>query len=224
MTDQLGGPLTVKPQAIIFDWDNTLVDSWPVIHDALNTTFRAYDKPEWTLADTKVRVRHSMRDSFPPIFGDVWEEAGEVFYARYAEIHATDVAAADGAAELLATIHELEIYQSVVSNKTGSFLRAEAENLGWTPYFSKLVGALDAPRDKPDPAPVLMSLEPGALLPGPHVWFIGDADIDMTCGANAGCHSILIRPEAPTDGEFPDHPPVMHFSSCHYLCNFLRTL
>lgn len=224
MTDQLGAALKTKPQGIIFDWDNTLVDSWPVIHDALNTTFRAYDKPEWTLSETKSKVRHSMRDSFPPIFGDAWEQAGEVFYARYAEIHATDVVAADGAAELLKTIHALGIYLSVVSNKTGSFLRAEAENLGWARYFSKLVGALDAPKDKPDPAPVLMSLEPGKLSPGPHIWFVGDADIDMTCGANAGCHSILIRPEAPVEGEFSDHPPNMHFSSCHHLCNFLRTL
>ena len=31
--------LNGKPCAILFDWDNTLVDSWPTILDALNTTF-----------------------------------------------------------------------------------------------------------------------------------------------------------------------------------------
>ena len=81
MTDTLGSVLKTKPQGIIFDWDNTLVDTWPIIHDALNTTFRAFDKPEWTLTETKARVRHSLRDSFPPIFGDKWEQAGDVFYA-----------------------------------------------------------------------------------------------------------------------------------------------
>ena len=224
MTDALGSPIRTKPQAIIFDWDNTLVDSWPVIFDALNTTFRAYDKPEWTMAETKERVRHSMRDSFPPIFGDEWEKAGEIFYARYAEIHASQLVAAEGAAELLETIEELGIYQCVVSNKTGSFLREEADNLDWTRFFAKIVGSLDAPRDKPDPAPVFMALEPGEHEPGPHVWFVGDADIDMTFGINTGCHPILIRTEAPARGEFSDHPPAMHFSTCHYLCNFLRTL
>lgn len=224
MLDHKSMMLQAKPRAIIFDWDNTLVDSWPVIHDALNTTFRAFDKPEWTLDETRDRVRHSMRESFPPIFGDKWEKAAEVFYGRYAEIHATQVAAAEGAAELLRTIVGLNIYLSVVSNKTGSFLRAEADNLGWTTHFSKIVGAMDAPKDKPDPAPVHMALAPGNIAPGQHVWFVGDADIDMTCAANTGCQSILIRAEAPKAGEFPEHPPTMHFSSCHHLCNFLLTL
>jgi phosphoglycolate phosphatase len=28
-----------RPRAILFDWDNTLVDSWAVIHEALVVTF-----------------------------------------------------------------------------------------------------------------------------------------------------------------------------------------
>lgn len=224
MTDFIGTELRALPRAMIFDWDNTLVDTWPVIHDALNTTFRAFDKPEWTLEETRDRVRHSMRESFPPIFGDKWESAGEVFYARYEEIHASEVVAAAGAEDLLKTVRKLGIYQSVVSNKTGKFLRAEADNLGWTDYFSKIVGAFDAPRDKPDPAPVMMALAPGNIEPGEDVWFVGDADIDMTCGARVGCQSILVRPSPPGNGEFPEHEPTMHFSSCHHLCNFLLTL
>jgi phosphoglycolate phosphatase len=41
---------TRRPQAILFDWDNTLVDSWATIHDALNFLMRAMDKPEWSMA------------------------------------------------------------------------------------------------------------------------------------------------------------------------------
>tara|TARA_R100001086_G_scaffold137349_1_gene71705 strand:- start:1375 stop:1527 length:153 start_codon:yes stop_codon:yes gene_type:complete len=41
-------PLTL-PRAVVFDWDNTLVDTWPIIHDALNHTFRAWGLREWTL-------------------------------------------------------------------------------------------------------------------------------------------------------------------------------
>ena len=29
------------PKAILFDWDNTLVDSWTVIHHAMTATFEA---------------------------------------------------------------------------------------------------------------------------------------------------------------------------------------
>ena len=29
-----------KPKAIVFDWDNTLVDTWPIIHMAINQTMQ----------------------------------------------------------------------------------------------------------------------------------------------------------------------------------------
>ena len=60
----------VGPRAFLFDWDNTLVDSWPIIHDALNVTLTAFGKEPWSLDETRSRVRKSMRDSFPKLFGD----------------------------------------------------------------------------------------------------------------------------------------------------------
>ena len=59
------------PRAILFDWDNTLVDTWATIHDALNFLMRAMDRPEWSLDETRQRVRLSLREAFPLYFGDV---------------------------------------------------------------------------------------------------------------------------------------------------------
>ena len=56
-----------KPRALIFDWDNTLVDTWPTIHEALRQTFEAMDVEPWTLDQTRQRVRRSMRESFPEL-------------------------------------------------------------------------------------------------------------------------------------------------------------
>ncbi|HIM41740.1 MAG TPA: hypothetical protein EYM35_02600, partial [Rhodospirillales bacterium] len=85
------------PRAILFDWDNTLVDSWPTIHDALNVTLTAFGKEPWILDETRSRVRKSMRDSFPKLFGDKWRDAGDVFYERYAAIHVDKLRPIDGA-------------------------------------------------------------------------------------------------------------------------------
>lgn len=38
-----------KPKAIIFDWDNTLVDSWPVIQHAIDHTMVEMGKEPWGL-------------------------------------------------------------------------------------------------------------------------------------------------------------------------------
>ena len=62
-----------KPKAVIFDWDNTLVDTWPLIHRAINTTMNAMGKEEWSLQKVKDTVHKSMRESFPGIFGDNWQ-------------------------------------------------------------------------------------------------------------------------------------------------------
>ncbi|MEI6986480.1 MAG: hypothetical protein WCK65_10140 [Rhodospirillaceae bacterium] len=36
------------PLAIIFDWDNTLVDSWECLHASINVTLVAMGQRPWT--------------------------------------------------------------------------------------------------------------------------------------------------------------------------------
>lgn len=213
-----------RPKAIIFDWDNTLVDTWPVIHESLRVTFETYGLTPWTLEEAKVRVRKSMRDSFPALFGDQWEEAGKVFYRRFGEIHMEKLEPLPGAETMLKTLSAEGVYLGVVSNKQGPYLRTEADGLDWTRFFGKLVGANDAEADKPNRAPVDLALAPSGIEAGGDVWFVGDADIDIECGQNAGCVSVLVRETAPKPGEFEEIIPKLHFQSCEALCNFVKSM
>jgi len=213
-----------KPKAVIFDWDNTLIDSWPAIHDAQNHTLAHFGQPRWTFEETKTRVRKSMRDSYPQLFGERWREAGEVFYARFEAHHLESLTPLPGAAELLAGLSGDGYYLGVVSNKKGDYLRKEAAQLGWDRYFGRMVGAFDAKKDKPAPEPVDMALEGSGLEKGPDVWFVGDADVDLECAQNAGCVPILVRPDTPRPGEFDSHPPMCYLSDCEALFNLLRRL
>jgi len=213
-----------KPKAIIFDWDNTLVDSWLIIQDALNATFLEYDVPQWTLEETKSRVAKSMRDSFPELFGDAWEEAGKAFYGHFEAIHLDRLSPLPGAAEALAELAGMGIYLGVVSNKTGHLLRAEAEKLGWAAHFGRIVGAADAPRDKPAPDPVHMALDGSGLTPDATVWFVGDARVDMECAVNTGCTPVLMRPEPPVNGEFEGVQPELYLNTPQMLSNFAKNL
>ena len=54
-----------KPDAIIYDWDNTLVDTWPLIKNAINQTLREMNREEWSLEKVRDSVHKSMRESFP---------------------------------------------------------------------------------------------------------------------------------------------------------------
>ena len=134
---------TVKssPDAILFDWDNTLVDTWPVITEALNAALSSFDQEPWSLDEARKRVRLSMRDSFPKLFGEKWEDAAKIFYEHYGKIHKNFVKPIDGIPEMLEELHRSDIYLSVVSNKCGVYLRREVQHLHWAKYFKKLVGA-----------------------------------------------------------------------------------
>ena len=117
---------------------------------------RAFGHPLWTVEDTRNRIRVSLRESFPVMFGPQWEHARDIFHdASRASIcdHVTPNAGA-----LEASGGGDGWPQGVVSNKAGAFLRAEVTHLGWGRYFGSVVGAGDAEADKPDPAPIHLAL------------------------------------------------------------------
>lgn len=203
-----------RPKAILFDWDNTLVNTWPAIHDANNHTLVAMGQAPWAYEETLQRVRRSMRDSFPELFGDQWEKAAKIFYARFEESHIERLEAHEGAEKMLKALVSMGYYLGVVSNKTGKYLRQEVEHLGWGKYFKKVLGAGDAQLDKPNPAPVDLALEGSGIARGKDVWFVGDTDVDLECAFNCKCIGVLIRSQAPMQGEFDDYPPSWYFNNC----------
>ena len=213
-----------RPKAVVFDWDNTLIDSWPTIHAALFETFEAMGHTPWTLQETRRRVRYSMRESFPALFGDRWEEAGAVFHAAFEKLHLATLRPLPGAGDLLAELHGDGVCLAVVSNKTGRYLREEARRLDWAPYFHKMVGAGDAALDKPAEEPVRLALEGSTVEPGAGVWFVGDSGIDMEVAHRTGCVPVLIRQEDRLGEEFVRFQPKVRFDSCIELASCVSTL
>ena len=217
-----GGVL--RPRALLFDWDNTLVDNWDVITDAMNAVYDAFGMPRWTIDEAKAKIRSSMRDAFPITFGERAKEAGRIFSDYFAAHHLERLREMPGAGGLLRGLAGSGLHLGVVSNKRGRFLRLEAERLGWTGHFGRLVGAADAPVDKPAVEPVDLALAASGIPRGSDVWFVGDTDIDMHCAVNAGCLPVLVRREAVQAGEFGAYPPALHLRDCAGLAARLHAL
>lgn len=113
------GQLT-RPKAVILDWDNTLIDSWLAIQDAQNHTFASFGMEPWSLQEIRERVRGSMRDTYPQLFGERWREAGDIFYRRFAERHLETLSPLPGAEQMLEGLYADGFYLAVVSNKKGT--------------------------------------------------------------------------------------------------------
>lgn len=212
--------MNAPPRILLFDWDDTLVDNWGAITEALNAALAAFGLPPWEVAETRARARHSLRESFPAFFGPGWERARDIFYDTLRRIHLEAVKPRPGAAELLAATRHFP--RGVVSNKQGDLLRREVERLGWGGYFGAVVGAQDAPRDKPDPAPFLraLALLGAAGVEPAEVWYVGDTALDMEAARRMGFRAVLLG-DAAHDGGPARAAPDLHFADGYALAAYL---
>jgi phosphoglycolate phosphatase len=209
------------PTVLLYDWDNTLVDAWAGITAALNAAFEAFALPLWSVEDTRNRVRVSMRESFPVMFGDRWEDARDIFYRALTRNHLEHVTPMPGIEAVLQAGSRRP--QAVVSNKNGEFLRREVQHLGWGGFFGPVVGAGDAVADKPDPAPLLLALGRMDVLPDASVWYVGDTALDMQAARAAGVTAVLLG-DAAHDGGVERAAPDRHFHKAGDLASWLRNL
>lgn len=207
-------PTATNPTAIVFDWDNTLVDAWAGIVAALNEVFAQFALPPWTVRQGRERIRGSMRDSFPALFGDNWPDAVAAFAPAMQRVHLGHLAALPGTAAMLDVARAWKL--AIVSNKAGPFLRREVQHLGWNPRFGAVVGAGDCDADKPHPAPIWHALARIGVQPGPAVWYVGDTALDMQTAHAAGCTAVLLGDAAHDGGlalmQKSDCPPGLHFA------------
>ncbi|UPY35407.1 HAD family hydrolase [Sediminicoccus sp. KRV36] len=209
------------PDAILFDWDNTLIDGWAAIEAGLNAAFAAFGKPAWTRTQVLANVRKSLRDSFPEHFGAEWERARDIFYDAVHATHLQVIRPLPATLGMLDALTHLPL--GVVSNKQGPLLRAEAAHLGWQARFRAVVGAGDAVADKPSGAPLHLALGQMGLSAGPHIWYVGDTAIDMQAARAAGCVAVLLG-DAEHDGGIAACAPDMAFSDGLQLAARLHAL
>ena len=131
-----------RPSAVLFDWDNTLVDTWPTIVACYRSTFMALGRTPWTDQEVRDRAHGSLRDHFPVLFGAEADRAEEVFYGTFRRFH-LEVQPLRGAERLLERAASLGCDVAVVH---GDNLRAELKYLGWDRWIVGAVGARDAER------------------------------------------------------------------------------
>lgn len=213
-----------KPKAVIFDWDDTIVDSWPMALQALNTALTSMGHEAWSDAEARRRCGPSARDLFQSVFGEQWVQADKIYYDTYKKIIAEDIRIHRHVEDILKMLAAEKVYMAVVSNKRGSLLREEAARIRFDSYFGRIVGAGDAAADKPDPAPVHMALQDSGIAPDRDVWFIGDSHADMICALNSGCTGILIETKTPPPEMLEKNPPAGRFKEHHNLMEFIKEL
>jgi len=194
-----------KPKAIIFDWDNTLANTWPLITESIDNTMTYMGKEPWGEEKVKGNIHKSMRESFPEIFGDKWEKAGKFYRENYRAIH-LKIEFIEGARELIDRVYMAGITQFVISNKMGPTLRKEVRELGVEDKFFSCIGAGDADFDKPAQNPVDLALMGSGIdLKNDEIWFVGDTLTDVECAFNCNITPVIYAGEGHISKTIPEN-------------------
>ncbi len=183
-----------KLKYALFDWDNTLAESRSSLVSAINLVLEFYHLPMWDEVKKKRDCNLSFKDNFPRIFGDVADEAYELYRQHYLRLMPQQIKTFPYACELLEMLSSLGVQLYIVSNKERILLEKEKELLFPQIYFRKIVCGHEAPADKPSPEQIYFALAeeliPEQITPD-EVWMIGDSPMDSQSALKA--HATAIR-------------------------------
>lgn len=186
--------------AIVWDWDNTLMDTSEIIYQAQRDLFLVYKKTDLPRADAFTLMNKSARDWMPEVFGADWQEAYRFYLERYAA-HISQIKPKPFAKEILAKAQKEGFLSVVVSKKMRYIIHREALSFDLNNYLTRIIGSGDAKEDKPSIVALKTALDG---LDIDKVIVIGDAVVDMKMAKEYGAISVLLRKQATKEKEFAE--------------------
>ena len=178
----------------IFDLDGTLLNTLKDLADACNFALRSHGFSEHQIDEYKYFLGngvYKLVERALPMDKKDGETVDKVLteFKKYYEKHKSDFTKPyDGIEDLLIALKEAGIKTAVVSNKPHEFAVEIVER-----YFAKSFDIVFGKREgylaKPDPTTVIETLNYFECKKEEAV-YIGDSDVDMFTGKNAGLFSI----------------------------------
>ncbi len=185
------------PTAVLFDLDGTLADSFAAIGRALNSALHESGLPRRTPAWTRRHVGRGavelVKAAVGPPDETMLRAVGIRFARHYEAIYREQTPPLPGAAEVLEHVAARTGGRvAVVSNKYAALSRAWLEHWGLARHVAAIAGPDTSGARKPDPRALLPAL--AALGAAPEdALLVGDMDIDVETGRNAGVAVVVVR-------------------------------
>jgi len=182
-------------QAVLFDWDGTLVNTAEASYRCYEKLFGSYGiafdrdafrrtySPNWHLTYSALGLAEER-----------WAEADARWLQHYCE---EEVVLIDGAREALLRVRDAGLAAGLVTSGDRVRVSRELTDLGVAEFFQALVCAEDTAERKPRPEPLLLALDRMRLVPG-HAVYIGDSPEDVQMAQAAGVRAVGIP------GAFPN--------------------
>lgn len=186
-----GAPLTRarRLQAVLFDWDGTLVNTAEASYRCYEKLFGSYGiafdrdafgrtySPNWHLTYSALGLAEER-----------WPEADARWLAHYCE---EEVVLIEGAREALLRVREVGLVAGIVTSGDRVRVGRELAGFGMAALFQVIVCAEDTVKRKPHPEALLLALSKLGLGPG-EAAYIGDSPEDVQMAQAAGVLAVGI--------------------------------
>lgn len=181
---------------LVFDWDNTLVDSLGIIEESYKNVLLHFKRHDLlsNIESLQIGKAKSAKQEFISLFGDDnLEKCLEIFYKTFEKKHLDFIKKMDGCDEILDLIKSLNFDVFVNSNKRHDLLLKEVKYLNLFDYFNNICGAGHCEFDKPSPLGVEYLV--GDCAKKNKVLYIGDSKTDYETALNYGCDICIVGDE-----------------------------
>ena len=174
------------PKAVLFDFDGTLIDSYPAITASVNHVRSLYGLAPLSIAQVTPYVGRGPAYLLADTVG-VGDSATNV--AAYRDHHPRVMGELThllpGAAATLRGLKERGLHTGICSNKPPAFTRELVVTLGIAEWLDVLLGPEDACRHKPAPDMLLVAME-RLGVEAEHTLYVGDMGVDVQTARGAG--------------------------------------
>lgn len=177
---------------IIFDFDGTVantnslvIDSWQHVYQTLS----GHKVDEAVIRTTFGEpLPTSMEKAFPNI---PVEESIGIYRNHQKDIYEEMIEPFPGMVDLMRQLKEKGYKVGIATSRMKSSTLVGLRKFGVMDYIDALVTCDDTNKHKPDPEPVLISLERLQAKPE-EALMIGDSMFDIKCAHNAGVKAVLV--------------------------------
>jgi len=181
----------MKPEAVIFDLDGTLVDSIGDIADLMNDLLSESGYPLYTYDQYKQLVGKGLLNLAQNVIPSESKtpEKAEILHKKFCDEYGkrciNTTKAYPGINELLIRLKKKNIFTAVLSNKAHKFTAYMVSELFPENTFNMVLGVRKGIPGKPDPASALEIAGESGIAPD-KFYLIGDSGTDMKTAKNAG--------------------------------------